>query len=68
MTTSYVGPNGQWVTVADTPAEGGTLHFVATPPVNANDPGGKNQFSYDGSYIYICVADNTWVRAAVASW
>jgi len=38
------------------------------PPINATDPGVAGQYSADSNYIYICIATNTWVRAAVHSW
>lgn len=35
---------------------------------NANDPGVKGTICWDSSYIYLCVATDTWKRVAVATW
>lgn len=40
---------------------------VATP-ASAAASGEIGQWAATGSYVYFCVADDTWVRAAVASW
>lgn len=40
----------------------------ATPPVNATDPGTPGQIAYDGSFFYLCVATDTWVRTPLATW
>lgn len=64
------------MTISHTPtAEGDVVTLDGGPPVQqvpapatATSPGVKNQIAYDASYFYICVATNTWVRAAVATW
>jgi len=37
-------------------------------PTANNSVGTKGQISYDSSYIYICIAANTWRRANLAIW
>ena len=37
-------------------------------PTAANSAGTAGQTAYDGSYFYVCVAANTWVRAALSTW
>lgn len=37
-------------------------------PATAASTGTKGQIMFNGSYIYLCTATNTWVRAAVATW
>ena len=37
-------------------------------PANASATGVTGTISWDASYIYICIATNTWERAAIASW
>ena len=32
------------------------------------DPGKAGHVVYDAEYIYVCVADNTWKRVAIATW
>lgn len=40
----------------------------ATAPAAANSTGTAGQVAYDTSYIYICVATDTWKRVAIATW
>jgi hypothetical protein len=37
-------------------------------PASATDTGTAGEICYDGSYLYICTAANTWRRAAIGSW
>lgn len=37
-------------------------------PTANNSVGTKGQISYDSSYVYVCIADNTWRRANLAIW
>jgi hypothetical protein len=37
-------------------------------PATATDPGRAGEVRYDSSFIYVCVAVNTWVRAPLATW
>lgn len=37
-------------------------------PSSASDTGVKGQIAWDGSYIYICSATDTWLRAPIATW
>ena len=67
MTTGYVGPSGQWVTPADQPAQGGYAKPVAVPST-ATSAGSPGQVACDASFFYYCIAANTWVRAAVATF
>ena len=59
----YVYYDSTWV---DSNPEGNVLTVVPTPAHN-NSTGSIGQIAYDSSYIYICVATNTWVRSALAS-
>jgi hypothetical protein len=40
----------------------------ATAPASATAGGSPGQVAYDSSYIYVCVAQNTWVRAPLSTW
>lgn len=40
---------------------------VSAPATAASD-GTPGQVAYDSSYIYVCVATNTWKRAAISTW
>lgn len=39
-----------------------------TIPGSAGDAGTAGQVAWDADYIYICVADSTWKRAAISTW
>ncbi len=41
---------------------------IVPTPSTASSAGTPGQISYDLSYIYVCVATNTWRRAAVSVW
>lgn len=42
--------------------------IVATAPTAANDPGIAGQVAYDAGFFYVCVATDTWQRAATTTW
>lgn len=45
-----------------------TLNFV-TAPALPNSSGTEKQFSYDTTYLYVCITANTWKRIAWdATW
>lgn len=37
-------------------------------PANSSANGVTGTIRYDSSYIYICVANNTWKRATLSTW
>lgn len=39
-----------------------------TVPATAASTGTAGQIAYDGSFLYVCVATDTWVRAALTTW
>lgn len=38
------------------------------PPVNASDTGTQGQVTWDDTYIYVCIATNTWKRTEITTW
>ncbi|OOG19123.1 hypothetical protein BWD42_04015 [Sphingobacterium sp. CZ-UAM] len=40
----------------------------AIPPANATDPGVKGEVRISTTYIYVCVATNTWARSPLSTW
>lgn len=42
--------------------------LVVNPPATSSSLGSPNQVAYDGSWFYVCVATNTWLRTAIATW
>lgn len=48
---------------------GDTINVPVTrTPASAGAPGTTGDICWDSSYIYICVATDTWKRAAIATW
>jgi len=41
---------------------------AATAPATATSTGLTGEIAYDADYVYVCVATNTWKRAAIATW
>ena len=37
-------------------------------PATAGAIGHQGSIAWDANYIYVCVATNTWKRAAIATW
>ena len=44
---------------------GSIASITTSVPANNNSSGVKGQIAYDSSYVYICVAANTWIRSAI---
>ena len=45
-----------------------TLPFNAYVPTYSTSTGSIGQVSWTSSYVYVCVATNTWKRASLNSW
>jgi hypothetical protein len=41
---------------------------TAKTPASATDSGNAGDICWDAGYVYVCVAANTWKRAALTSW
>lgn len=37
-------------------------------PTAVNSAGKQGQVAFDTTHFYVCVADNTWRRATLATW
>lgn len=69
-----VNASGPGILIADTP--GATTVSVDTsvipvqvaPPATSNDACSSGQFAFSSTYLYWCVAANTWRRVALATW
>lgn len=84
FTGSIAGSNptvnafGSDANISLTLAPKGTGHVVANcdslriatskTPASATAAGIAGQIAWDANYVYVCVAANTWKRAALASW
>lgn len=49
-------------------APASTTPVIVAAPTTAADSGTSGQIAFDTGYVYICVATNTWLRAAIATW
>jgi hypothetical protein len=48
---------------------GNTINLPNTrTPASAGAPGTKGDICWDTSYIYVCVATDTWERVAISTW
>lgn len=45
----------------------GHSHSI-TPPTVSTSAGTPGQIAYDSAYLYVCIAQNTWKRIALASF
>lgn len=66
------GANRNWTLPASgaVPAivsAGGVLPVSKTPS-SATDTGTPGMICWDATYIYVCIAPNTWKRAAISTW
>lgn len=46
----------------------GKLHVATQTPASASAACTAGQIAWDASYMYVCVATNTWKRSAIATW
>jgi hypothetical protein len=46
----------------------GSYALLAAPPSTSTSAGTAGEIAYDSQYVYICVATNTWRRAALSTW
>ena len=58
------------LTAADAPTARTALGVPAlvSAPGTATSTGVAGSIAYDSTHIYVCVATNTWVRAAIATF
>lgn len=46
----------------------GVFEGITNATKTATATGTKGQLAYDNTYLYICVATNTWIRVARTAW
>lgn len=49
-------------------ADGTITLKVSTPPSSSSASGDAGSITWDGDYIYVCIATNTWKRTSLSSW
>jgi hypothetical protein len=47
---------------------GGAIPTWVSVPASAGASGTAGQMAYNGFYLFVCVASNTWKRVALGSW
>ena len=66
------GPQGAQGTPGVTGPTGPTgatgLGLLPVTPASASATGTQGTVVWDSGYIYVCVATNTWKRAAITTW
>lgn len=50
------------------PAGGAVVVGISTTPASAAAAGVAGAITWDASFIYVCIAANTWKRVAIATW
>lgn len=46
----------------------GTIGAFVSVPASSGASGKANQMAYDEDFLYVCIADSTWLRTALATW
>lgn len=46
----------------------GTFATITAPPATSTSGGTPGQIAYDSTYLYICIATNSWKRITLESW
>ena len=41
---------------------------AVSAPASSTAPGTPGQIAYDSMFFYVCIANNTWKRTAIATW
>jgi hypothetical protein len=79
VTTGAAGSSASATVTGDAPSQ--TLNLViprgdaglsglswASVPIAPGSPGAAGDMAYDATNLYVCVAQDTWKRAALATW
>ena len=47
-----------------------TQNYISpsNPPASASDTGTAGMYAWNATHFYVCIATNTWVRVALATW
>ncbi len=49
-------------------ADQGNFVISQKTPATSSDAGSPGEFAWDASWLYLCIAKNTWRRIAHATW
>lgn len=67
LTNPASSPNVQTITVSNFANTVAAKLIMNTTPASNTSNGVAGQIAYSNSYIYVCIASNTWARAALTS-
>lgn len=42
--------------------------LASNPPATSSAAGLQGEIAWDASYVYVCITDNVWKRAAITTW
>lgn len=48
--------------------QGNQITNPVAVPLTASDVGVVGQIAWDEDYLYVCIAEDTWVRANLSTW
>jgi hypothetical protein len=61
--------SGDLVVTGNVSTSGNNINIANNnTPSSASAPGTKGDIRWDTSYIYVCVATNTWKRSSLSTW
>jgi hypothetical protein len=63
-----VSPSGTLDDAGLVVRQNGRCAVPSVPPASASAAGETGDITWDASFIYVCVATNTWKRVAIATW
>jgi hypothetical protein len=52
----------------NTPSTGVSPNVLHNPPTSSSSSGLPGQMSYDSSFLYVCIAPNSWKRVSLSSF
>jgi hypothetical protein len=67
MATKTSVVNARYRTAAQMRSDLSVPQLVSVP-ASATATGTAGQIAYDANFLYICVAENTWLRASLSTW
>lgn len=67
MGTNYTTETGVGKSLTVTGPNAGPVLMVATPATSTS-PGVVGHVAQDGSFLYVCIADDSWKRIALSAF
>ena len=67
-TLQYIQDKWYVIGITGAAIDGNIPAVFVDAPTLSTDPGLPGQVAFDGTYMYVCVADNSWRRTAISTW